>query len=217
MPEQPGLAQPAGDALLTDQAGILLSVRTADCLPVLLVDPKRRAVAAVHAGWRGALARIVEKAVGEMRRVYGSEPQSLLAVLGPSIHVCCYEVGQEVEEAFQGRFPRADKFFRKRSEPPGLHSPRPPISFLNMQAPGHHVTGALAIHLDLVAAAQDQLLGAGLAPHQVAAVNFCTACRTDLFYSCRQEGSGAGRVLAVIGICPKARQRGLRSRRQAAR
>ena len=83
MPEQPGVAQPAGDALLTDQAGILLSVRTADCLPVLLVDPKHRAVAAVHAGWRGALARIVEKAVGEMRRVYGSAPSKPACRAGP--------------------------------------------------------------------------------------------------------------------------------------
>jgi hypothetical protein len=218
MPEQPGLAQPAGDALLTDQAGILLSVRTADCLPVLLADPKRRAVAAVHAGWRGALARIVEKAVGEMRRVYGSEPQSLLAVLGPSIRVCCYEVGQEVEEAFQGRSPRADKFFRKRWEPPAWHPERRPLSFLNGQPPRDNSVSRPSTHLDLVAVAQDQLLAAGLAPHHVAAVNFCTACRTDLFYSYRQEGSGVGRMLAVIGICPKARQRGsLRSRRQSAR
>ena len=202
IPEQPGVAQPAGDALLTDQAGILLSVRTADCLPVLLVDPKRRAVAAVHAGWRGALARIVEKAVGEMRRMYGSEPQRLLAVLGPSIRVCCYEVGHEVQEAFQGRFPCVDKFFRKPSEPPGLHSKRRPISLPNVQLPRQHVTGAPAIHLDLVAVARDQLLAAGLAPHNVTAVDFCTACRPDLFYSYRQEGSGAGRMLAVIGICP---------------
>jgi hypothetical protein len=202
MPEQPGVAQPTGDALLTDQAGILLSVRTADCLPVLLVDPKHRAVAAVHAGWRGALARIVEKAVGEMRRLYGSEPRSLLAVLGPSIRVCCYEVGEEVEEAFQGRFPHADKFFRKGSEPPAWHSKRRPLSFLNVQPPGHPSTCAPPIHLDLVAVAQDQLLAAGLAPHHVAAVNLCTACCTNLFFSYRKEGSRTGRTMAVIGIRP---------------
>jgi hypothetical protein len=200
MPEQPGLAQPTGDALLTDRAGILLSVRTADCLPVLLVDPKRRAVAAIHAGWRGALARIVEKAVGEMRRTYGSEPQSLLAVLGPSIRACCYEVGQEVKEAFQGRFPRADKFFHKQSQTPAWHPEGPPLSFMNAQPTPNNSASKPSIHLDLVAVAQDQLLAAGLAPHHVAAVNFCTACRADLFYSYRQEGSSAGRMLAVIGI-----------------
>jgi hypothetical protein len=187
---------------LTDQAGILLSVRTADCLPVLLVDPRRRAVAAVHAGWRGALARIVEKAAGEMRRVYGSEPRSLLAVLGPSIRVCCYEVGKEVEEAFQGRFPHADRYFRKGSESPAWHSKRPPLCFLHRQPTSHASTCAPRIHLDLVAVAQDQLLAAGLAPHKVATVDFCTACRTDLFFSCRQEGSSAGRTMAVIGIRP---------------
>ena len=203
LPEQPGIAQPTGDALLTDQAGILLSVRTADCLPVLLVDPKRRAVAAVHAGWRGALARIVEKAVGEMRRMFGSEPRSLLAVLGPSIRACCYEVGQEVEEAFQGRFPHADKFFRKRWEPPASLPERHSLSFLNMQPPGYNAVLKPSAHLDLVAVAQDQLQAAGLAPHRIAAADFCTACRTDLFYSYRQEGSGAGRMMAVIGIRPE--------------
>lgn len=207
MPEQPGVAQIAGDGLLTDQAGILLSVRTADCLPVLLVDPKHRAVAAVHAGWRGALARIIEKAAGEMRRVYGSEPQDLFAVLGPSIRVCCFEVGEEVEEAFQGRFPHADRFFRKVTEAPAWHSKRRPLSFLNMQPPGHGPACAAPIHLDLVAVARDQLLAAGLAPHHIAAVDFCTACRTDLFYSYRKEGSRTGRMMAVIGICPKARSR----------
>jgi hypothetical protein len=200
MPEQPGLEQPPGDGLLTHQAGILLSVRTADCLPVLLVDPKRRAVAAFHAGWRGALARIVEKGVGEMRRLYGSEPPSLLAVLGPSIRVCCYEVGPEVEEAFQGRFPRADKFFRKPPAPPAWRSKRPPITFLNAHPPSHGVPGAPPLLLDLPAVAQDQLLNAGLAPHHVLAADFCTACREDLFYSYRREGSAAGRMMAVIGI-----------------
>jgi hypothetical protein len=202
MTEQPGIAPPAGDALLTDQARTLLSVRTADCLPLLLVDPKQRAVAAVHAGWRGALARIVEKAVGDMRRAYGSEPQSLRAVLGPSIRVCCYEVGEEVVEAFQGRFPNAEKFFRRGSELRGLHSKRRPLFFLNGRPPGHDSACAASIHLDLVAAARDQLLAAGLVPHHIATVDFCTACRTDLFYSYRKEGSRTGRTMAVIGIRP---------------
>jgi YfiH family protein len=209
--DQPGLAQPEGDALLTDQAGILLSVRTADCLPVLLVDPKHRAVAAVHAGWRGALARIVEKAAGEMRRVYGSEPRNLLAVLGPSIRVCCYEVREKVEEAFQGRFPNADKFFRKRAEPPPSHPERRSLSFLNVQPPCYNAASKPSAHLDLVAVAQDQLRSAGLAPHHVAAADFCTACCTDLFYSYRREGDGAGRMLAVVGIRPE--QSALVSRR----
>ena len=202
LPEQPAVAQPTGDALLTDQKGILLSVRSADCLPVLLVDAKQRAVAAIHAGWRGALARIVEKTVGEMRRLFDSEPRSLLAVLGPSIRVCCYEVGQDVEEAFQGRFANADKFFRKRPEASASHPDRHSLSFLNMLPPGSNAVSIPSTHLDLVAVAQDQLQSAGLLPHHVARVDFCTACRTDLFYSYRQEGTSVGRMLAVIGIRP---------------
>lgn len=201
--EQLGLAQPEGDALLTDQAGILLSVRTADCLPLLLVDPNRRAVAAVHAGWRGALGRIIEKAVGEMRRVYGSEPSRLLAVLGPSIRACCYEVGKDVEEAFQGRFPNADKFFRKRAGHPASRRETRSLSFLNMQPPGHSADPKPSAYLDLVAVAEDQLRGAGLAPRHVAAVDLCTACHPDLFYSYRRDGNGTGRMAAVIGIRPE--------------
>jgi copper oxidase (laccase) domain-containing protein len=111
-------------------------------------------------------------------------------------------VGEEVEEAFQGRFPHADKFFRKVSESPAPHPQPRPLSFLNMQPPGHDSTCAPPHHLDLVAVAQDQLLAAGLAPRHVAAVDLCTACRTDLFYSYRQQGSRTGRMLAVIGIRP---------------
>jgi hypothetical protein len=159
-------------------------------------------VGAVHAGWRGALARIVEKAVGEMRRMYGSDPRSLLAVLGPSIRVCCYEVGQQVEEAFQGRFPHADKFFCKRSGPRASPPERGSFSFPNMQPPGYNVVSKPSVRLDLVAVAQDQLRTAGLALQHIGAVEFCTACRTDLFYSYRQEGNAVGRMLAVIGIRP---------------
>ena len=93
---------PAADGLATAEPGILLGVRVADCLPILLVDPQERVVAAVHAGWRGALERIIEKAVGDMRRVFGSDPQRIVAALGPSIRPCCFAVGEEVVDAFRG-------------------------------------------------------------------------------------------------------------------
>ena len=89
-----------GDALVTRTPGLLLGVRTADCVPILLVDAKRRAVAAVHAGWRGTLQRIVVKAAGQMRMSFGTRPADLLAAIGPCIGRCCYEVGPEVAQAF---------------------------------------------------------------------------------------------------------------------
>jgi len=194
---------PEGDALLTDQPGIILSVRTADCLPVLLVDRHRKAVAAVHAGWRGALARIVEKAVGEMRRLFGSQPEDMLAALGPSIRVCCYEVGQEVPDAFGGRFANSEKFFRR--DPAASSHARAaaaPLSSLSLRTPGHAPAAAPVARLDLVAVAEEQLVCAGLRTANIQPLPFCTACRTDLFFSHRKEGNLTGRMMAVIGIRP---------------
>jgi hypothetical protein len=205
MASNAGVEPLAGDALMTDQAGVLLSVRTADCLPVMLVDPKHRAVAVVHAGWRGAVARIVEKTVGEMRRVYGSLPQTLVAVMGPSIRACCYEVQDEVVDAFHGRFVHAEKFFHSVFVPSASQSDPHVLSFLSMRPPGHDdSTSKPSIHLDLIAVAQDQLLSAGLVPRHIGTVGFCTACHTDLFYSYRKEGSRTGRMMAVIGMLPGA-------------
>jgi YfiH family protein len=89
-----------GDAMMTDLPGLLLVIRTADCLPVLLVDEVHRAVAAVHCGWRGTERRILEKAVRAMGRAYGSKPGDMLAALGPCIGPACYEVGPEVRDGF---------------------------------------------------------------------------------------------------------------------
>lgn len=87
-----------GDALVTNRLGVPLAIRTADCIPVLIVDERRRAVAAVHAGWRGTAARIVVEAVRRMGREFGSAPEDLHAAVGPGIGECCYEVGPEVLE-----------------------------------------------------------------------------------------------------------------------
>ncbi len=91
-----------GDALLTDQPGIFLSIRTADCLPILIADPENRAVAAVHAGWRGTVAQICSNTVHEMERNFGSKRHHLLAVIGAGIAICCFEVGLEVARQFPG-------------------------------------------------------------------------------------------------------------------
>src|SRR5579884_4388708 len=90
----------AGDGLITNTPGLLLGIKTADCVPVLVADRNVRAVGAFHAGWRGTLARIVEKGVGELRKEYGSKPEDMVAAIGPGIHRCCYEVEDEFRDKF---------------------------------------------------------------------------------------------------------------------
>jgi len=203
-PRAPDHTPPQGDALLTHEPGVLLSVRSADCLPVLLADVRRRAVAAVHAGWRGALAGIIEKAVGEMVRIFGSSPSDLVAAIGPSIRACCYEVGDEVVSAFCGRYPNGEEFFRSAPQDKAETeiARRHPLLFLSKQPPGHGPDSTGKKHLDLVAVARYQLRRAGLSPTHIAVADYCTACRTDLFFSHRREGSGTGRTMTVIGIEP---------------
>jgi len=89
-----------GDALLTNEVGLTVSIRTADCYPILLADPEHRAVAAIHAGWRGTAAGIAGEAINRMQNVYGSRAESIYAAIGPGIGVCCYEIGEEVARKF---------------------------------------------------------------------------------------------------------------------
>lgn len=98
--EQPSGCAGEGDALLTARPGWMVSVRTADCFPILLADPVHRAVAAVHAGWRGTAARVVEHALEGMRAHYGTRPQDVIAAIGPGIGACCYQVSVEVARLF---------------------------------------------------------------------------------------------------------------------
>jgi YfiH family protein len=195
-----GEALPAGDGLVTDTPGLLLAVRTADCLPLLIVDPKKRAIGAFHAGWRGTLKRIAEKGVGEMRRWFGSKPEDLRAAIGPCIHSCCYEVGEEVREQFQSQFDYADALFTEIKETDPIHE-RYPLLFLVGRAPGHiEPFLPVKIKLDLVEANRRQLLAAGLRPRHITAQPLCTACNTDKLFSHRAEKGVTGRMMAVIGI-----------------
>lgn len=187
-----------GDGLITDRAGLVLAIQTADCLPLLLVDPKHRAVGAFHAGWRGTLARIAEKGVGLMWQHFGSRAQDLRAALGPGIHACCYQVGSEVRERFEAQFAYAGELFREVTVSDEVRE-KYPLLFLTARAPGH---GELAprIYLDLVEANLRQLRAAGLRARNIYASPLCTACRTDLLFSHRAEKGKAGRMLAVVGI-----------------
>jgi YfiH family protein len=190
-----GLPAVAGDASITNRPGLLLGVQTADCVPILLVDPKKRAVAAIHAGWRGTLARIVVKAIGQMQMQFKSNPADLLAAIGPSIGGCCYEVGTEVATQFLSQFAEAPDWFdefRTGDEPN-------PVQWLNMMPPGHQPPPKNVL-LDLRKANRAQLLAAGLRAPNIFVSNLCTACRRDLLFSYRKEGPQSGRLLSVIGI-----------------
>ncbi len=187
-----------GDGLITDTAGIALSVRVADCMPILLVDPVRRAVGAVHAGWRGTLARIVVKAIGEFRRNFGSDPADLKAAIGPGIHRCCYEVGEEFREKFSSQFPYGNELFEEVFSSDPVRR-KYPLLFMNMRAPGHGEPPR-TLHLDLVEANRRQLQGAGLHAENIWASELCTSCRTDLLFSHRKEKGVTGRMAAAVGI-----------------
>ena len=187
-----------GDGLLTATPGLLLAVQTADCLPVILVDAKRRAVGLFHAGWRGTVKRIVEKGVGEMFRCFGSHPRDLRAAIGPGIQSCCYEVGEEVRAKFESQFAYAARLFRefKQSDPV---REKYPLLFLNARPPGH---GELPskIFLDLVEANRQQLLAAGVPAKNIESSPLCTNCRPDLLFSHRAEKGKTGRMMGVVGI-----------------
>lgn len=186
------------DGLITDEPGLLLTVLTADCIPVLVADCRRRAVGAFHAGWRGTAKRIVECGVGRMRLEFGSRPEDLVAAIGPGIGPCCYAVGEEVRAAFESQFAYARDLFTEVYDPDPIRL-KYPMLFLNQRAPGH-APPALSLHLDLVAANRRQLLDAGLKPEQIQWPGACTNCQTDLFFSHRAQRGRTGRMMAVIGI-----------------
>jgi polyphenol oxidase len=186
-----------GDASITNRPNLLLTIQTADCVPILLVDPKRRAIAAIHAGWRGTLARIAAKTIGKMQMHFATNPRDILAAIGPSIGPCCYEVGTEVATQFLSQFADAPTYFdefRTGDEPN-------PIQWLNMMPPGHQPPPK-GVLLDLRKANRSQLLSAGLRPQNIHTIDLCTACHPDLLFSYRKQGPQSGRLMSVIAIRP---------------
>jgi YfiH family protein len=189
------------DGAMTDEPGILLGVQTADCIPVLVVDRKRRAVAAFHAGWRGTVQRIVEAGIGRMQLEFGSHPEDLVAAIGPGIGQCCYFVGEEVLAEFESQFAYALELFVRADETDPVRA-RYPAMFLNQRAPGHGAAD-LKLHLDLTEANRRQLLAAGLKPRSIQSIGGCTSCLPALFFSHRASRGHAGRMMSVIGVRPR--------------
>jgi YfiH family protein len=181
VPQPEGSTAPLeGDGLVTSEPDLPVSVQTADCLPVLLVDPRRRVIAAIHAGWRGMLKQILAKAVRLMQAEFAANPQDCVAVAGPSIRGCCYEVSEEVVEPFTKEFDYAASLFRT----PG---------------PGE-ATREGAQYLDLSSACRQQLLDVELLSENIYTNGPCTSCQRHLFFSHRADKGHTGRALAVIGM-----------------
>ena len=158
------------DALVTDIPGYCLCVSTADCVPVLLYDPQKKVVAAIHAGWRGTVARIVEKTVSVMNRRYGSQGKDMIACIGPSISLEAFEVGDEVYETFRDAGFDMNLIARKEAK----------------------------WHIDLWEANRQQLLAYGVKPENIEISGICTYDNNDDFFSARRQGIRSGRILSGI-------------------
>ena len=162
----------AGDAVVTSLRGVILAVQTADCVPILVSDREGRAVSAIHAGWRGTAARIAHSAVTRLVEGYGLQPNTLRAVIGPHIGVCCYEVGHDVATAFSDT---------------AVIEMRPEWA---------------KPHLNLARANARQLVDAGIPEGRIEISSLCTKCREDLLHSYRRDGKRMGHLLSVIGLFP---------------
>ena len=164
---------PRADAVVSDEVGVPIGVVTADCVPLLLASERGDAVAAIHAGWRGLAAGVVARGVDALRRQRGSE--RLLAVIGPHIGPCCYEVDAPVLDAMTQAFGSA------------------PVAVLARPVrPGHAM-------LDLGALTARALVSAGLAPSDVGRLSgCCTCCDASRFHSYRRDGSSAGRLTHFV-------------------
>jgi YfiH family protein len=198
-PDASNAYAPRADALTTRTSGLLLGVQTADCVPILLADMRHRVVAAIHAGWRGTLARIAVKALGRMRMEFGTRPRDVVVALGPAIGRCCYEVGPEVAQAFAAQFPGAADWFDGPFEQLAQGEDPLWLPWLTMMPPGH-VPPPPRVQFDLRACNHRQLIDAGVPETQIDVSDLCTACRTDLLFSYRREGAKTGRMMAMIGV-----------------
>ncbi len=160
------------DAIITNQPGIMIGVTVADCVPILLLDPVKKVIAAVHAGWQGTAARITGKAVQGMVDVFGSRSANILAAIGPCIGPCCYEVDQPVKECFKNY----GETWKTVAEP----------------------AGAGKWSLDLALANRMQLVDAGVAISSIQTAGQCVCCHKELYFSYRRDAGETGRQIGFI-------------------
>ncbi|NOX97597.1 MAG: peptidoglycan editing factor PgeF [Nitrospirae bacterium] len=161
------------DGFISNVPEVPLTILTADCVPIFILDPVRKAIGLVHAGWRGTLCRMTERVVLMMEEEYGSRPEDLIVALGPSIGPCCYQVGEEVASAFQKQFPEWP-------------------SFISFELASEKWT------LDLWKANRVQLRKVKVRDDNIVDSRMCTSCHNDIFFSLRRDGSPTGRMMSLM-------------------
>lgn len=162
------------DAVVTAEKRVVIGIRTADCVPILLVDRVRQVVGAVHAGWKGTSLHIAAKTIGVMKDRFSSRPEDILAAIGPAVGPCCYQVDERVISSSEG-----DRDWES--------------AFQRCPEDGRWM-------LDLPLANRLQMMRMGLPLENISGTGMCTSCRTDLFFSHRAERGGTGRQLNFILI-----------------
>jgi len=163
------------DAVITNERGIFVCVQTADCVPILLYDPQKKVVAAIHAGWKGTVSKIARKAIRKMTEKYGSNPADIIAGIGPSIHMHAYEVGPEVIEQVKANFSTVGVLLK-----PSLNEGR--------------------AYFDLWEANKTVLIESGLPEENIEVMGLCSFEHADLFYSARRDGTDTGRMVSGIRL-----------------
>jgi len=179
------------DGLITNQPGTVLSMNFGDCTPIFLYDPRRHAIGLGHAGWRGTMVDLPGAMVRAMTEQFGSDPADLVAAVGPCIGPCCYEVGEEVIAAVEAAFAEADTLLRPPTEE------ATPVARRGQESDGRRSTDGHRF-FDLPQANHVNLANAGV--RNIEMSGFCTACRTDLFFSHRAEKGRTGRFGAVFAL-----------------
>ena len=181
----------AADVIVSDDPGLALAIRVADCVPLLIADRRTGAVAAAHAGWRGLAAGVPAATVGALAREFGSRPSDLVAAAGPSIGACCYEVGEEVYRRFEPAFSQEQlvRWFSPSARPSARNPSFPGLA--KDPRPRHwYFDGARSV--------ADQLEACGLSPEHVHVADLCTASHPGMLCSFRRDGAPAGRMVAAI-------------------
>lgn len=165
------------DGLITNEPGLCLTIYYADCIPVLLCDPVKRAIGAVHSGWRGTAQDIVPKAIAKMQKLYGCDPKDILAAIGPGIGPCCFETHDDVPTALQAALgPDVTPYTRPLPDAPGKYA------------------------VDLKGILTCRLQQSGLTPSHIDTLPLCTGCHPELYWSHRKLGGQRGNHGAMIAL-----------------